>query len=111
MFDFWHFFNSGESLDVLRQLTPQHAARITSLQLNDLPGKIDDFSRAQNWAYRKGMFQNAVDSIRVLGMDAFLKVAPAIGVEVFNLEHHELGAADIAQRAMKSYEAVVRSCS
>jgi hypothetical protein len=38
-------------------------------------------------------------------------VAPAIGVEVFSLEHHALGAADIAQRAMKAYEAVVRSCS
>jgi sugar phosphate isomerase/epimerase len=151
MFDFWHFFNSGESLDVLRQLTPQHAARITSLQLNDVPGKIDDLSRAQNWAYMKELFQSAFDSIRVLGMDAFLNVAiktkyphpaaqkmmkdamcsrlfpgegampvaevlailsergvaPAIGVEVFSLEHHTLGAADIAQRAMKAYEAVL----
>ena len=153
MFDFWHFFNSGEDLDVLRGLTSQHAAHITSLQLNDVPESIDDLSRAQNWAYMKDMFQSTIDSIRVMGMDAFLKVAikakyphrgagkmmkdaqcsrlfpgegvmpvaevlailsekgvaPAIGVEVFNLEHNALKSADIAMRAMKTYKAVARS--
>ena len=137
----------------MRQLTPQHAAHITSLQLNDGPESIDDLSRAQNWAYAKAMFQNTIDSIRVMGMDAFLKVAikakyphpaahkmmkdaqcsrlfpgegtmpvaevltilsekgvaPTIGVEVFNLEHHALSALDVAMRAMKTYRAVARS--
>ena len=150
MFDFWHFFNSGQDLDVLRQLTPRQAARITSLQLNDMPGSITDLSRGQNWAYAKDMFHNVIDSVRVLGLDAFLNVAikakyphsgaqkmmkdalcsrlfpgegampvtevlailsqkgvaPAIGVEVFNLEHHALSAADIAMKAMKTLEAV-----
>lgn len=153
MFDFWHFFNSGENVDVLRQLTPQHAAHITGLQLNDVPESIDDLNRTQSWIYAKDMFQSAIDSIRVMGMDAFLKVAikakyphpaankmmkdaqcsrlfpgegvmpvvevlailsgkgvaPAIGVEVFNLEHHALESADIALRAMKSYQAVARA--
>ena len=75
MFDCWHFFNSGESMEVLHNLTPQQAARITSLQLNDAPRSIDGLSRRQNWLYIKDMFQNAADSIRVLGLDAFLNVA------------------------------------
>lgn len=153
MLDFWHFFHSGEDLDVLRQLTPLHAAHITGLQLNDVPESIDDFSRAQSWVYTKDMFQNTIDSIRVMGMDAFLKVAikakyphpaankmmkdaqcsrlfpgegvmpvaevlailsekgvaPAIGIEVFNLEHNALKPAAIAMSAMKAYEAVARA--
>ena len=152
MFDFWHFFNGGEDLDVLRQLTSQQAAHITSLQLNDVPESIDDLSRAQSWVYVKDMFRSTIDSIRVMGVDAFLKVAikakyphrgaqkmmkdaqcsrlfpgegampvaevlailsgkgvaPAIGVEVFNLEHNALKPADIAMRAMQAYEAVSR---
>ena len=68
MFDFWRFFNSGEDLDVLRGLTPQHAAHITSVQLNDVPESIDDLSRAQNWAYMKDMFQSTIDSIRVMSL-------------------------------------------
>jgi 4-hydroxyphenylpyruvate dioxygenase len=150
MFDFWHFFNSGENLDVLRNLEPQQAARITSLQLNDVPRSIDKLSRRQGWQYTQDMFQNAIDSIRVLGLDAFLNVAlkakyphpaaqklmkdalcsrqfpgqgdmpvaevlailsekdvaPAIGIEVFNLDNYALSAADIARRAMTSYEVV-----
>jgi sugar phosphate isomerase/epimerase len=153
MLDLWHFFNSGEDLEVLRRLTPEQAARITSLQLNDIPGSIGDLSRGQKWEYIKDMCQNAIDIIRVLGMDAFLNVAikakyphpaaqrmmkdalcsrhfpaegampvaevlailsergvaPVIGVEVFNLDHYSLTAADIARRAMRSYESVTRS--
>ncbi|MEH6467116.1 MAG: TIM barrel protein [Pseudomonadales bacterium] len=75
MFDFWHFFNGDESMDVLHNLTPEHAAGISSLQLNNVPSSISDLSRGQNWIYTKDMFQNVVDSIRVLGLDSFLKVA------------------------------------
>ncbi len=152
MFDFWHFFNSGEDMSVLRNLTPQQAARITSLQLNDVPHSISDLSRGQNWLYIKDMFQNAIDSVRVLGLDSFLNVAikakyphpaaqkmmkgalasrlfpgqgakpvaevlsilsekgvrPAIGVEVFNLEHYSLSAAEVARLAMESYQRALK---
>jgi len=75
MFDCWHFFNSGESMHVLHNLTAQQAARITSLQLNDAPQSTRSLSRGQNWLYIKDMFQNVADSIRVLGLNAFLNVA------------------------------------
>ena len=150
MFDFWHFFNSGENMDVLRNLTSQQAARITSLQLNDAPRSISDLSLGQSWEYTRDMFQSMIDSIRVLGLDSFLNVAikakyphpaaqkmmkdalcsrlfpghgampvaevltilskkgvrPAIGVEVFNLGHYSLSAAEVAQMAMQSYQMV-----
>lgn len=75
MFDFWHFFNGDEDLDVLRNLTPSQVARITSLQLNDAPQLIAKLSRRQNWRYTKGMFQNVADGIKVLGLKSFLNVA------------------------------------
>ena len=75
MFDCWHFFNSGGDMQSLRDLTPQQAARITSVQLNDLPPSLDELNRRQNWLYIKDMLQNAVDSVRVLGLEAFLNVA------------------------------------
>lgn len=152
MFDLWHFFNSGENLEVLRKLSPQQAARITSLQLNDVPDLIGGLGLRQNWQYTKDMVQNVIDSVRVLGMDAFLNsaikakyphpaaqrmmkdalcsrrfagqgdkpvtevlailsergVTPAIGVEVFNLQNYALPAAEIARKAMVSYESVAR---
>ena len=51
MFDCWHFFNGGENMDVLRNLTSRQAARITSLQLNDVPRSVSDLSLGQNWEY------------------------------------------------------------
>lgn len=151
MFDFWHFFNSGEDLDVLRKLSAEQAARITSLQLNDVPRTISPLTSGQNWQYIKDMMQSMVDSIRVLGWDAFLNTAlkaryphpdaqkmmkdalcsrvfpgcgdmpvvevlsilhdkgvqPAIGIEVFNLEHHAMSSIEVAQRAMQEYRKVL----
>ena len=75
MFDCWHFFNSGQSLKDLRALTEAQAAQITSLQLNDAPQSIAKLSRGQNWLYIKDMFHSAIDSIRVMGFDAFRNVA------------------------------------
>lgn len=75
MFDLWHFFNSKQELDVLRQLSPAQVSRITSLQLNDVPGRITGLSRGQSWQYTKDMLQTVVDSIRVLGLDAFINTA------------------------------------
>jgi sugar phosphate isomerase/epimerase len=150
MFDLWHFFNSGEQLDVLRNLEPHQAARITSLQLNDAPDSIADLRLAKKWLYLKDMLHNAADSIRVLGFDAFRNVAasaryphpqankmmkdalcsrmfpghgsqpvtevlsilaekgvrPAIGVEVFNLEHYARSASELAAVAMQGYRQV-----
>ena len=151
MFDFWHFFNGGGELAQLQALSTASASRITSLQLNDVAAPIADLSRGQNWQFTKDMFQNAADSIRVLGWDAFTKVAakakyphpdaqkmmkhalcsrlnpgdgaqpvaqvlsvlaekgvqPAIGIEVFNLEHNTLPAREVAQRAMNAYRSVL----
>jgi sugar phosphate isomerase/epimerase len=75
MFDFWHFFNGGGNLEQLQTLTPQDAALITSLQLNDVPANIADLSRGQNWQFTKTMLKTAIDSIRVMGWDGFTKVA------------------------------------
>ncbi len=75
MFDLWHFFNSNEEMDVLHKLSPEQASRITSLQLNDVPQRISALSRVQGRQYTRDMLRNVVDSIRVLGLDAFLKVA------------------------------------
>lgn len=75
MLDLWHFFNSGEDLEVLRNLTPDQAKRITSLQLNDVPRAIDKLSIGQHWLYVKDMLGNMTDGVRVMGLEAFLKVA------------------------------------
>ena len=147
MFDCWHFFNSGDSLEDLRELDQDQAARITSLQLNDVPHSIPRLDRRQNWLYTKIMLQSMIDSIRVLSFSAFRDVAlkasyphpqaqkmmkdalcsrlypdegvnpigevlsilqekgarPAIGLEVFNLDHEALSPEQIAQRAMQAY--------
>jgi sugar phosphate isomerase/epimerase len=75
MFDCWHFFNSEDSLDTLRELTELQASRITSLQVNDAPQVIAELSRKQGWNYIRDMFQSLIDSIRVMGFDRFRNVA------------------------------------
>jgi len=75
MFDFWHFFNGGGQVAQLNALSIESAARITSLQLNDVPNSIAELSRRQNWHFIKTMLQAAVDSVRVMGWDGFTKVA------------------------------------
>lgn len=75
MFDFWHFFNSGGQVAQLNALSTDAAARITSLQLNDLPNSIAELNRSQNWQFTKTMLQTAIDSIRVMGWKGFTQVA------------------------------------
>jgi len=75
MFDFWHFFNGGGQLAQLHALSTESAARITSLQLNDVPNKIAELDRRQRWQFTKTMLNTAVDSIRVMGWQGFTKVA------------------------------------
>lgn len=75
MFDCWHFFNSEDSLDTLRDLTDLQASRISSLQVNDAPQSIARLSRKQNWHYSRDMFQTVIDSIRVMGFNRFRDVA------------------------------------
>ena len=75
MFDCWHFFNSEDSLDTLRDLTELQASRITSLQVNDAPQAIARLSQKQNWHYTRDMFRSLIDSIRVMGFERFRNVA------------------------------------
>lgn len=75
MFDCWHFFNSEDNLDTLRELTELQASQISSLQVNDVPQAIARLSRKQNWHYTKDMFQSVIDSIRVMGFGRFRNVA------------------------------------
>lgn len=75
MFDFWHFFNSGGQVAQLNALSTDAAARITSLQLNDLPNSITELNRSQSWQFTKTMLQTAIDSIRVMGWKGFTQVA------------------------------------
>lgn len=75
MFDCWHFFNSEDSLDTLRDLTESQASRISSLQVNDAPQTIARLSRKQRWHYTRDMFGSLVDGIRVMGFERFRNVA------------------------------------
>lgn len=101
LLDVWHFFNSGATLDTIRQLKP---GRIAAVQLNDGARVHDNFlwnARNTRWLPGEGEFdvRGFVDTLREWGWD---------GPWCVEVNYPEYRVLDVDEAARRTYAACVQ---
>jgi sugar phosphate isomerase/epimerase len=73
-FDTWHFFRSGGQVEEIRRLSPDDAARITNLQINDAPKQPHPPKLWEKLMRTKEMMMMGPTAIRVVGVREFFQL-------------------------------------
>ena len=76
--DVWHFFRGGDTTATLQALTPQEAACITNLQVNDAPATRRPLSLRDKLSLLGVTRDQVIDGIKVHGASTFFNVSSAM---------------------------------
>jgi sugar phosphate isomerase/epimerase len=104
LLDTWHHFRAGLGVG---DLSPEAAARVNGIQINDAPAKAEDDLMDETMHRRllpghgDAAVADTLRALRAAGVDA------PIGVEVFSDELAALPVAEAARRAAEAARAVV----
>jgi sugar phosphate isomerase/epimerase len=77
MLDCWHFFRSGGQIADIERLNAEQLARISSIQVSDLPATPAPVSLAGKLALARLMLQHLLDGVRVHGAGRFRELTAA----------------------------------
>ncbi len=74
-FDTWHFFRGGGQVEELRRLSPDDAACITNIQINDAPKRPVPTNLRERLTRGMGMAMMGRTSLQVMGAREFFRLA------------------------------------